>query len=166
MKKALLIVLASLALAACGFRLHGTFQLPPWFDRIYIENQGSQSNIAKTLKRLLRSNRVTVLPTSHNAAYLLILEKDKLRRQITYISASTTPRQYQLTYSINVRVKNAKGLELIPTSTLMVSRNLTVNNNRILGSNFEEGAILREMRQEAATQIMHVLAIRLNNHAH
>ncbi|WP_241969426.1 hypothetical protein [Legionella sainthelensi] len=55
-------------------------------------------------------------------------------------------------------LKTRKGQELTPPSRVSVSRQLTLNNDRILGSKDEESILIGEMKQDAVTQILYRLS--------
>ena len=88
----------------------------------------------------------------------MIIEKDSLTKQITNVSASTTPRQYILLYSVQFSLQKKNGLTVLPSSTIVISRQFTLNNDRILGSDYEEMTFKREMIREAASQIINRLS--------
>jgi LPS-assembly lipoprotein len=110
------------------------------------------------LKEQLQSYHVQINPDPTSAHYWLILEKDDVQQHITSVSSSTTPRQYQLVYQVQFKLQQAKGKEMLPSSFIVVSRQVTINSNRILGSNEEEALLKMEMRREAATQIIYRLS--------
>ena len=59
-----------------------------------------------------------------------------------------------MNYQITFKFQEANGKEIIPTTTITTTRQLTINSNRILGSNFEENTLKHEMRKDAVIQII------------
>ena len=74
------------------------------------------------------------------------------------VSSSGSPRQYQLNYRISFTLQTAKGNDVIPLTPILVTRMLTINNDRILGSQDEEDKIIDDMRYDAAIQILYRLS--------
>lgn len=155
MPKQLTILLLTLLLSACGFKLRGFSDIPVWLNNVAIVIQNAHHDLRPMLKEPLQSYGIHVTEQPIKAHFLLILEKDVEQQTITNISASTTPRQYQLTYLLQYSLLNKKtGVPLISSRTVSVSRQLTVNNDRILGSDSESTIIMTEMRRDAVMQII------------
>ncbi|KTD26174.1 MULTISPECIES: LPS assembly lipoprotein LptE [Legionella] len=156
MLKHYFIIAITALLIGCGFHLRGLNDMPAWLNghsmAIVIEN--AHRDLGPMLKDQLESYKVRVMPNPTQADYVLIIEADGIQQQITSVAASTAPRQYQLIYDVQFTVVKAKGGVIIPSTRVFVTRQLTVNSNRILGSNLEEAQISYEMRREAAMQIM------------
>ncbi|KTD20433.1 Rare lipoprotein B [Legionella lansingensis] len=141
-------------LASCGFHLRGMTDIPPWLNHVAIVIQNAHRDLDNLLKDQLEAYKIAITDDPTQANYLLIIEKDNYRQEVTNVSASTTPRQYLLTYDVQFSLIKAKGGPIIPSSHVFVTRQLTINNDRILGSDAEETLLKNEMRVEAATQII------------
>lgn len=111
------------------------------------------------LKMQLQANKIRLNADPAQADYWLVLVHTAQEQQITSIAASTTPRQYQLLYHADFLLKTRQGLIKVPASHITITRQLTINNDRILGSNDEANLILNEMRREAALQIINKLGM-------
>lgn len=128
--------------------------MPSWINNIAIVIQDAHRDLGPPLKEQLQAYNINVNPDVTKADYLLIIESDGIQQQITNVSASTAPRQYLLIYDVKFTLVKTKGRVIIPSVGVSVTRQLTINNNRILGSNFEEAQLSAEMRRDAATQII------------
>lgn len=153
---ALVLSVVVILITGCGFKLRGLMDSPSWLSSIAIDIQDVHQDLAFALKENFKALGIPVVPPS-SGQYLLVVEKDESQQQITSVSASTTPRQYQLHYRVTYSLLKANGEPIISSNSILVSRQLTVNNNRILGSNFEEMLSYKEMRKEAAMQIVNRL---------
>lgn len=132
--------------------------MPSWLNHVAVVIDDAHRDLGPLLKEQLEAYHIVVVPDPTQADYLLIVEGDHNTQQLTSVSASTTPRQYQLFYTVRFRLVKNKGPVIIPSTQLGVSRQLTVNNDRILGSDFEESTLYHEMRRDAVMQMI----IRLN----
>lgn len=149
----LLAVMAFLQLG-CGFHLRGMLARPTWFRTVAINMQEAHPEFAFALKESFKTMGVLVLPDPRRADCVLVIEKEASSKNLTSVSASTTPRQYQMTYMVYYSLLKASGESIISSNAISVSRQLTVNNNRILGSDFEEMLNYKEMRKELAVKIL------------
>lgn len=145
--------------SSCGFHLKGFAPIPAWFDSVYIIPKNTDPFLLRYLNHQLISQSMTAVPDLGRANYLLILEDDGFQQQMTSVSASTTPRQYQLIYTLHYTLLTKAGVKLRPSDTVVVVRLLTINNNRILGSNHEETTIKHEMIRAATSQLIRQIAV-------
>lgn len=147
-------LLFALLLVGCGFHLRGMMDMPVWLNDVAIIVQDAHRDIQPLLKEQLEAYHIRICSNVSAAHYWLIIEQDHEQQQITSVSSSTTPRQYQMIYSIRYKLQKANGREIIPSSNIVLTRQLTVNSNRILGSNDEEVILKQEMRRDAVIQIL------------
>jgi LPS-assembly lipoprotein len=148
------LLLALSFLSACGFRLRGYVEMPPWLDHVAIVVQDANRDLEVRLKNQLQAYGRHIVTDPTQADYMLILEKDNLQQKINSVAASTTPRQYQLIYTVRYSLIKRDGTPVVTSRLVAVTRQLTVNNDRILGSDSEELIIISAMRQEAVMQII------------
>lgn len=137
--------------------------MPRWLNHIAVILEQSQRDLGPILVESLQSYHLTIESSPAAAQYWLIIQHDNLQKQIASISSSTTPRQYELIYTVQFTLVRAKGPEIIPPSTVTVTRQVTINSDRILGSNQEEGLLIHEMLRDAATQIMNRVSKKSHN---
>lgn len=152
-----------LLLTACGFHLRGMIDMPQWLNKITIVIQNANHDLEPLLNTQLKAYSIQVCPDPSLADYWLIIEQDNFQQHVGSISSSTTPRQYQLIYTVQFKLQRAKGQEILPTTQVVVTRQITINSNRILGSTHEEDQSKSEMRREAAIQIIDRLS-RIHEH--
>lgn len=152
------VFLLILVITGCGFKLRGMVDMPTWLNNISITVKAAHQDLASLLKDSFQSYGVRIVADPGKAEYLLIIENDASQQQMTSVSASTTPRQYLLTYTIVYSLIKANGTPIVTSNIISVTRQLTVNNDRILGSDAEEILIYAEMRREAVMQIINRLS--------
>lgn len=154
------LILAVFMLTGCGFHLRGIINADSikQFHSIAIIIQQVHRDLEPLLKNQLKAYKITVTTDPTLAQYWLILEHEEMHQNVTSISSSTTPRQYELTYTLDFKLQRAKGAEVIPTSTIVVTRQITLNSDRILGSKYEEETQKNEMRREAVLQLLYRLS--------
>ena len=140
-------IILCLFLTSCGLHLQNYGDMPKWFNNVAIVNQNVQHDLRSMIITRLKAYKIIVRKDIKAADYWLVLEEDKNTENITAVSSSTTPRQYQMTYAIKYKVQRVKdGMEVIPSSSAVVTRQFTINSNRILGSDYEGDLLRQEMR--------------------
>lgn len=134
--------------------------MPQWLNHVAVIIEQAQRGLGPDLVESLQAYHVVIESTPATAQYWLIIQSDSLQKNIASISSSTTPRQYELVYTVRFKLMAAKGIEIVPTSTVTIMRQTTVNSDRILGSNQEETLLINEMVHDAATQIINRISKR------
>jgi LPS-assembly lipoprotein len=138
----------------CGFHLRGFIDMPNWLNEVAITVEKVHRDLGPDLQEQLEAYHIHVNKMPNHARYWLILEEDFEEKHITSVSSSTTPRQYQVTYTVQFKLQAANGKDIIPTSRVTATRLVTINSDRILGSNYEENLLKEEMRHDAIIQII------------
>jgi LPS-assembly lipoprotein len=148
-----LFLLSSLMMG-CGFHFRGLINMPTWFTNVAVVSENANRDLSRHLIEDLRAYNIDVNSEPSRAQYWLILQQDNLAQHLSSVSSSTTPRQYELVYTVHFTLMKAKGKTLIPSLMVSVARQATINSDRILGSNQEESLLIDEMRRDAAIQIL------------
>jgi LPS-assembly lipoprotein len=155
---AFLCFLIAALLTSCGFELRGTETSPGWLKKglaIIVEN--AAHDWKELLRDPLEATHIRVINNPKKAPYWLIIKKEELKRNIVSVSSSTTPRQYQLTYTVWFSLQTARGHIILPPTSVFVTRPLTINNDRVLGSRNEGEKLKTEMKRDAALKIIEFL---------
>ena len=144
-------------LNGCGFHLRGIHTLPLWLNPITIILEKADPTWIPLLREQFNVAHVTVMENPTQARYWLSIKHEQVDQNIISISSGSSPRQYQLTYHVTFSLQQAHGKEILAPTTILVTRPLTINNDRILGSHDEEAQLINEMRRDAAMQMLYRL---------
>ena len=148
------LIIITFCCAGCGFHLRGDLELPAKLDHIAMIVHAAHREIAPLIREQLRAYHRDVVEDPAAAKYWLIIEADSLTQNITGISSSTTPRQYELIYTVEFKLQSVHASDSTGSQKIFVSRAFTANSDRILGSNDEQAHLTQEMRQNAAIMIL------------
>lgn len=149
------IALLALSLAACGFQLRGTASLP--FDTLYLPN--ATGGIALDLKRNIQSGTATrVVDDATQAQAQLLFTEETRFKEILSLSGGGRVREFRLVYRVKFRVSDGKGGDFLPTSTVVLSRDVTYDDAVVLAKETEEQLLFREMQTDMVQQIMRRVA--------
>lgn len=149
----------ALALAGCGFQLRGAPDLA--FTSIYV-NAGETSPVGNELKRNLASLSNVVLITDPQAlsSAEVVLDFQNELREKTVVGMNTSGQvtEFQLRSRLRFRLRTPKGKELIPSTELVLHRDVSFNESAVLAKEAEEGLMYRDMQSDIVQQLMRRLA--------
>jgi LPS-assembly lipoprotein len=145
----------ALLLAACGFQLRGTANLP--FETIYMPN--TTGGIALDLKRNIQSGtRTTVVDDPKKAEAILDFSEETREKIILSLATSGRVSEYRLRYRVGFRVHDSKGGDFLPLNTVILTRDITFNDADVLSKETEEQLLYRDMQSDMVQQIMRRIA--------
>lgn len=151
-------LLLFLMLVSCGFHLRGTSNVPSWLNHVAIISENNDKQFVSILESRLEGSKINVNPDPAHAPYWLMINEVNLQQQIISVGASTNPRQYTLTLTVVFALQTRAGQVINKPGRVSISRELILNNDRILGSKDEESILIGEMKQDAVTQIIYRLS--------
>ena len=153
--KVTLVASLVLLLAACGFQLRGSANLP--FETMYVP--GSAGGIALDLKRTIQAGTSTrVVDSPKDAQAVLEFSQETREKEILSLTGAGRVREFQLRYSVQYRVHNGKGRDYVPSTTLRQVRFINYSDSVVLAKESEEQLLYRDMQTDMVQQIMRQLA--------
>lgn len=153
--KPLTLVFLSLILASCGFQLRGQFNFG--FDTLNRRGMDN-TDMSRTMDMQLEINKLKV-NTDKNAPVTLDLLGERRDRDIVTFSATGRAREVRIIYSLKFQVRDRNGDYLIAPTELSQRRELTYNDNQILGKEAEEIQLYQEMQKDIARLILTRLSV-------
>lgn len=144
--------LLALLLNACGFQLQTRAELPPEMQRTQLEIQAPYSEFARRLETHLEQNGVHVVTSADDAAVLQV-PQNRVRREIQSIGDNARVREYMLRHTVQFRLLDGDGNEMIPLQTLEQTRVYSFDQQDIL-SKEREDEFLREDLSDALARMV------------
>lgn len=155
-RRHLVLTLGVLPLAACGFRLRGSQELP--VETIYLALPVN-SAIGAEMARLLRSStNAKVVVERKDAQAIFELMGETREREVLAINAQGRATEYQLRLHIRFRVLDRNASELIEPTDLIARRDITFNESDLLAKESEEGLLYRDMQSDLVRQMVSRMA--------
>ncbi len=155
--RAFVAVLLSASLAACGFALRGTTELP--FNSLYI-NLPTNSAFGTQLRRQIEATspqtRIVDAPAQAEAQ-LQILEEGRERTELA-LTAQGRVQEYDLTLRIVFQVVNDQAEFLVPPTTLVATRTLYYDDNVAQSKESEAQVLYQDMRTDLMQRIVRRLS--------
>ncbi len=156
-RRTLLLVGASTALGGCGFQL----QRPPalHFKTIQLTGFPARSPLAAELKRAIDSSTTTkVVESLKDAQVVLEALTDAREKSVVATTAAAQVREFTLRSRFRFVLRTASGKDLIPSSEILLLRDLTYNESAALAKEQEEAFLYRSMQNDIVSQVLRRLA--------
>ena len=154
-----LVCLAGLAgasvLGGCGFALRQTPPLP--FSRIALTGFAARSPLAVELRERLAAS-AQVVDTPGQAEVVLQVRTDARSRTVVASTASGQVRELQLRIKFEFRLVTPGGRELIPSTELLQSRDMSYSETNALAKAQEQAEIYAAMQADLVQQLLRRLA--------
>lgn len=155
----LMFATLSAALAGCGFEL----RKPPRYAFTTLFNSISiASPFAVKLTRSLESSgQVEVItdPRQIERAEVIFDQLFELREKVVVGRTSTGAiREYQLRLRYRFRVRSRNGIELIPDTEIVQTRDINFNETGALSKESEEALLYKDMENDLVLQLQRRLA--------
>lgn len=139
--------------SGCGFHLRGAVELPPSFDKTYIDAAGVDRKMVRSLSQSLRASGVQVVSDREEAGAGLALRQQYARRPLS-MDDNADVREFELVYQVYFQVRSATGETLLREQQVQLYRDYTYDKNDILGKSEEEENIREDMMRDAVQQVM------------
>jgi LPS-assembly lipoprotein len=149
-----LLILTLLLLTSCGFHLRGSVKLPPEMSELAIHDAEPATDIAPDLRDTLLSQGVKIVDT---APVIIHLRNESYSKRVLSVDKSGNAQEYELGYTIRVKVQGADGVVWMPEEVISLQRDLRFDNSAVLGTSDEETQLQEDMRRDAISQILEML---------
>ena len=140
-------------LGACGFQLQTRAELPAEMQRTRLEVASPYSEFARRLETHLEQNGIKVVTSLGDAAVLEIPVNDT-RKEIQSIGDNARVREFLIRHTVQFRLLDSEGNELIPLQTIEQSRVYSFNEQDILAAEREDEFLRNELSDSLARMVV------------
>jgi LPS-assembly lipoprotein len=145
-----------IALAACGFHLRGSTELP--FATLWV-GFSDASPLGTEFKRYIRGGTSTrIVDDAATAQAKLHVLSESRDKEILSLDGTGQVREYTLYYIFVFKVDDGHGRDFIPPTRITLKRDITVDNSTILAKQAEEDLLYRDMQSDLVQQLLRRLA--------
>jgi LPS-assembly lipoprotein len=148
----LALLFAAWLCSACGFQLRDQATLPPAMARTQMVVDDPYSTLARRLRVMLERSGVQLVE-SGQATAILEIPANQVVTEVLTIADNARVREYRVTHTVQFRLTDAAGQELIGLQTLRQSREISFDEQKILASSREQ-EYLREDLAETLARLM------------
>lgn len=151
--KASLLLISTLALAACGFHLRQSVALPPAMQRVHVTVNGDP-NLQRGLARALASSGVTV--EDHTGADIAELNVPVASFSTDTLTVSGQARvtEYTVRYNVQFEVHGGAGQPLVPRQRIDMSREFSYDATNTIGTSAQVDAIHSSLNDDMVQAIL------------
>lgn len=148
-RNAILVLMLSALLSACGFHLRG--DTPLAFKSAYVSGS---TVINVPLKKHLSKQGVTVLDNAETAELQVELIKEENERRILSLNGSGAVSEYEFYYRVHYRTKLSSDELWSTPLTMEARRDLTYKDADVLAKQAEEKLLVKDMRTEVLNGVV------------
>lgn len=145
------------AAAGCGFHLRGQAPLPTALATPYLETTDRYTPLYAALAGQLRASGASLAADPASASAVIRLHKDETGRELLSVSASNTPGEYEVYYTVEYSV-SAGGSELLTRQQVTLTRDLSYDETAVLAKEHEEQSLRAALADELARLMLRRLA--------
>jgi LPS-assembly lipoprotein len=142
-----------LLVGACGFKLQARADLPPEMQRTRLEVVDPFGEFSRRLEVLLVQNGVDIVTTATDAAVLEI-PVNEMRKEIQSIGDNARVQEFLVRHSVQFRLLDKSGAELIPMQTFEMSRVYKFNEQDILAAEREDEFLRNDLADSLARMVV------------
>lgn len=143
-------------LSACGFHLRGDYALP--FDSIYIDLPTASPLYAELKRNIETTSKTRIVLRAEDAQAVMSVISDKQGKSILSLSGGGRVREFQLTRNFVFRVHTMEGKDFIPQSEIVIRRDVSYSDEKVLAKESEDALLQRDMQTDLVAQLMRRLA--------
>ncbi len=156
MRAAIAILVFSIAVGGCGFRLAGSERLPVVLAKPYLSVKDPYTDFSREFERQLKSSGASLQLGRQDATATIEVTKDLIEQRTLAVSARNIPTDYELRYTVTFDVSGPDE-QILPPQTLTLSRDYSFEENELLAKEHEADILRAQMARDLATMAMRVL---------
>ena len=139
--------------SACGFHLQNRTELPAEMQRTRLEIVLPYSEFARRLETHLEQSGVKVVAVLEGAAVLEVPVNES-RKEIQSIGDNARVREFLIRHTVQFRLLDSEGNELIPLQTFEQSRVYQFNEQDILAAERENEFLRDDLADSLARMVV------------
>ena len=147
------LLLVLFLVTACGFKLQTRADLPPEMQQTRLEIAMPYSEFARRLETLLEQGGVDVVKATEGVAVLEV-PLNESRKEIQSIGDNARVREFLIRHSVQFRLLDKDGNELIPLQSFELSRVYSFSAQDILSAEREDEFLRKELADSIARMVV------------
>lgn len=151
------VLVITAGLAACGFRLAGTEDLPQELSSMYLQTSGFDAQQQAALRRQLTRAGAELKNQDAPDAVTLTVSFKVLPDRRLVSSARDGKTVDRLARGLDFSLRAAGGEILIPGKTLVQQNDIVLDDDNLLASSRERASVLEDLQQALFEQLIRQL---------
>jgi outer membrane lipopolysaccharide assembly protein LptE/RlpB len=153
----LMVIVVSIGLVACGFRLAGTADLSEELSTIHLVTRNLSKQQQDEIRGRLTRAGATVVDQATADAVLLTVSFKVLPDRRLASGGSSGKIVDRVSRSLNFSLKSPEGEVVVPAKTLLQQRNIELDENNLLASDREKENVIKDLEQALFKQLINQL---------
>jgi LPS-assembly lipoprotein len=145
-------------LVGCGFHLRTEYPLPSKLNSMYLKTPSPYSEFTLSLKEALKSNKIFLTENAKTAKSVLEIVTFDFKHSWANAYSSAQANVYTFFMTVEFRVVDSYGKDILSTQAVHVTRSLTLNPHEVLASSNQVETNKQEMEQEIIDKILRTLS--------
>jgi LPS-assembly lipoprotein len=155
-RRAFLACVAAVPLAACGYRMRGTYQVP--FDTIYLGLPANSALSAELQRRIVAGTNLRVVDDPKQAQAILEVLNESRTTDVLSVNAQGQAQEFTLHQTMTFRLHDGKGREFIGPTQIAVKRDVAFDQTQALAFESQIDLLYRDMQIDLVQQLLRRIA--------
>ena len=151
------VIALALLLSACGFRLAGTYSLPPELERIHlVTKQFSRDQQERLSQRLQAAGAEVLTAPDANAPRLTVTLRELPDRRLV-TGAGTGKTVDRLSRRLDFSLSDAAGAPMTPARSISQQKDVVLDDDNLLSSGQERRSVILDLEQALFNRLIQQL---------
>ena len=159
----LALIYSVVLLSGCGFHPRGSLDLPVELTEVALEGTRPNGELGVAVRNGFARVGGQVVDSAASARSVLLITQDSNSRRVLSVDSIGQANEYQLRYTVGFRLDDPEGTNRVVQQTINLHRQYRYNPNLTLAKADQEARLVREMRQDAARQLLRRLKAGIEN---
>ena len=160
----LLLIYSVVALfSGCGFHPRGGIELPAELTEVALEGTHPNGELGVALRNGFARVGGQVVDSGESASSVLVITQDSFSRRVLSVDSIGQANEYELAYTLGFRLDDPDGTNRVVQQSINLRRQYRFDPNLTLAKADQEARLVREMRQDAARQLLRRLKAGIEN---
>ena len=151
--KWLAICVIALSLSGCGFHLRDQADLPAQMAKTQIVVDDRDSALVRRLMTFLEQEGVQIV-RGNEASAILEIPMDQVVTEVLTIGNNARVQEYRISHTVQFRLMDAAGQELLTMQTLQQSREIIFDEQKILATSREQEYVKKDLAETLTRMMM------------
>ena len=159
----LALIYSVVLLSGCGFHLRGSIDLPAELTEVALEGARPNGELGIALRNGFARVGGQVVDSAVSANSVLVITQDSFSRRVLSVDNIGQANEYELAYTLGFRLDDPGGTNRVAQQSINLRRQYRYDPNLTLAKADQEARLVREMRQDAARQLLRRLKAGIEN---
>ncbi len=154
----MLLGLALVVMAGCGFHLRGAADLPDSIKTLFIQGVDLSQTRGRALKEGLENNGVTVVSQYQAGQAVMTITENIQERRVLSVGSDAKVSEYELYSALRFSLTDGQGKALLADQLVESQRDYQFDQTQVLSADEEERLLREQMDQQLVQSVLRRLS--------